>query len=99
MSLFWEPRWVRKRFEVSGVEVVTCEDEVSKLILCPVCENIDEFCPEGKVTSKVREDILTFFSIHDLIHHLGAHKYLRKERRFKGFEEVEEEGVEEEEET
>ncbi|MEM2376488.1 MAG: hypothetical protein QXZ10_02635 [Sulfolobales archaeon] len=74
MSLFWEPRWVRKRYLVDGVDIVTCEDEVSGLILCPICEKIDEYCPENKSTSRVRENLNTFFTPRDLIYHLKSHK-------------------------
>jgi hypothetical protein len=100
LSLFWEPRWVRKKLIVDGIEVITCVDEVTKLILCPICENIDEFCPEGRQTSKVRENLLTFFTSRDLVYHLRSHKYLKKFKfkveKYEEAEEVEEEGEEEE---
>lgn len=80
MSLFWEPRWVRKKVSHAGIEIETCFDEVSKLYLCPLCVKIDELCPEGKETNVVSENIITFFTVEDLIRHLRshAHKHLQK---------------------
>lgn len=98
MSLFWEPRWVRKKYLVDGIEVITCEDEASGLILCPICEKVEEYCPEGKSTSRARENINTFFTPRDLIYHLKSHKNQRNMKfRIEKFEEVEEEEEEEEE--
>ncbi len=98
MSLFWESRWVRKEFLVDGIDVITCEDEVTGLILCPICENIDEYCPENKLTSKVKENLVTFFSPRDLIYHMKSHKNRRNVSfRIERYGEAEE-GVEEEEE-
>ncbi len=97
MSLFWEPKWIRKRLIVEGIEVTTCEDKVSGLIICPVCENIDEFCPEGRTSSRIKENLLTFFTAKDLICHLQTHKYGKRVKfKLEKFEEAEEEGEEEE---
>ncbi len=100
MSLFWEPRWVRKKYWVDGIEIITCEDEVSGLILCPVCENVEEYCPENRSTSRVRENIITFFSPRDLIYHMRSHKsgkgFKFKIEKYGEAEESEEEEEEEE---
>lgn len=99
MSLFWEPHWVRRKYLVDGIEIITCEDEVSGLILCPLCENVDEYCPEGKSTSKIKENVTTFFSPRDLVYHMKSHKN-QKNLRFKieKYGEAEESEEEEEEE-
>lgn len=96
MSLFWEPKWVRKLLKFEGIEIVTCEDLSSGLIVCPICEDIDELCPEGKTTSRVKENMLTFFTPKDLILHIKTHKRGKRPRfKLERPEEVEEEEEEE----
>ncbi|RLG80455.1 MAG: hypothetical protein DRO09_03135 [Thermoprotei archaeon] len=81
MSLFWEPRWVRKRIVHEGMEIVTCQDEVNKLYLCPLCIDIDKVCPEGRATNFISEDMVTFFTISDLVNHMRTHGSPRYEKR------------------
>lgn len=73
MGYFWQPRWVRKKFNESGIKIETCVDEITNLIVCPLCINIDDLCPIGKSTSKAVEGVTLFFSIKDLIHHIYSH--------------------------
>ena len=75
MSLFWEPRWVRVKVGYKGVTIVTCQDMVSKLYVCPLCSDIERLCPEGRETNIIADDIMTFFSVEDLINHLRTHTY------------------------
>ena len=73
MGFTWQPRWVRKKLSESGIEVVTCVDETTNLIVCPICVNIDELCPPNKPSSKQIEGVSLFFSIKDLIQHMYTH--------------------------
>lgn len=67
--------------------------------MCPICGNIDDYCPPGKTTSiEPKEGINVFFSLNDLIWHLIAHAQGTWYRRKKVITEVEEEETEEEEE-
>jgi len=99
LSLIWEPRWVRKTLERNGIKITTCVDEKSGFIMCPICGNIDEYCPPGKTTSlEPKEGISVFFSFNDLVWHLIAHAQAAWYKKRKTVVEVEEEEVEEEEE-
>jgi len=80
-ALFWEPRWVRKKVYYEGIEVVTCQDLITKSYLCPICVNIDEVCPEGKETNMLNERMITFFSVEDLIRHMRSHATHKKAKR------------------
>lgn len=73
MALYWEPRWVRKKFIVDGMEIITCQDVNTKMYICPICVDIDKVCPEGKETSIVSEDMVTFFTLKDLVNHMRSH--------------------------
>ncbi|HDN75909.1 MAG TPA: hypothetical protein ENG05_02135 [Acidilobales archaeon] len=73
MTFFWEPRWVRKKIIYEGIEIYTCQDMVTKMYICPICSDIDKVCPEGRTSSIVSEDMVTFFTIEDLINHLRTH--------------------------
>ncbi|MCD6085249.1 MAG: hypothetical protein J7J20_06910 [Desulfurococcales archaeon] len=81
MSLFWEPRWVRVKVSYEGVTIITCQDLVSKLYICPLCTDIDRICPEGRETNILVDDIVAFFSVGDLISHLRTHAHAQVLRR------------------
>ncbi len=67
--------------------------------MCPLCGNIEEYCPPGEVTNlEPKEGITVFFSPNDLVWHLIAHAkgtWLKKKKRVVEEEEEEEEGEEE----
>ncbi len=74
---FWEPKWIRKKIKISeGVEIETCVDIVTGLILCPICSDIDKICPSSTEPSTVQPPSNTtyLFSPIDLLHHLKAHR-------------------------
>lgn len=75
MSYGWEARWIRKRFRMAeGVEIETCYDTASGLILCPLCVSISKVCPSGSEPSAALVSGATyFFSPEDLFHHMRAH--------------------------
>ncbi len=75
MALFWEPKWVRKTINYEGIELEVCFDEESKLFLCPVCNNPERYCPGDSPTNIVSEDLVTFFTLDDLIRHLRTHAH------------------------
>ncbi len=81
MSLFWEPRWVRVKVSRDGVTIITCQDLVSKLYVCPLCSDIDRICPEGRETNILVDSMNTFFSVEDLINHLRMHAHTQSLRR------------------
>jgi len=81
VSLFWEPRWVRVKVSYKGVNIVTCQDMVSKLYICPLCSDVERLCPEGRETNIIIEDATTFFTIEDLINHLRTHAYSQTLKR------------------
>ncbi len=81
VALFWEPKWVRKKIYYEGIEIVTCQDKVTKSYLCPICVDIDEVCPEGKETNVLDENMLTFFTLEDLIRHMRTHAIHKKIKR------------------
>ncbi len=76
LSYYWEPQWVRKVFVFNGVEIETCQDLVSGLIVCPICVDIDKLCPSRDRPSNVLppENATFFFSLEDLYRHLYAHR-------------------------
>ncbi len=89
MALSWEPRWVRVKVKCGGIEVTTCKDLSTNLLLCPLCVDINKVCPEGKETNISVEDVPTFFTVEDLINHMkthGSHRYSKKIKPVKGFE-------------
>lgn len=99
MGYGWEPRWVKKRFKIGeGVEIETCLDEVTRLILCPLCVNVTEVCKEGAESHMVPPSGTYFFSPEDLALHMRAHaRYTTWTRVVHEKEEVEiEEEIEEE---
>ena len=73
MSLTWEPKWVRVKVSFAGVEIETCKDIVTNLILCPLCSDINRVCPEGRETNIIEEGMVTFFTVEDLINHIRTH--------------------------
>jgi len=73
LSLTWEPQWERVKVSYAGMTVVTCRDRVTGLLLCPICSDIDRICPEGKVISVLSEDMVVFYTVEDLLHHLRSH--------------------------
>lgn len=73
MALSWEPVWVRKKVVFKGVEVETCVDESTGMLLCPLCHDIDKICPPGRKGRVVSDNMVTFFSPEDLVRHLSSH--------------------------
>ncbi|RLG75289.1 MAG: hypothetical protein DRO14_04785 [Thermoprotei archaeon] len=61
--------------------MITCQDLVSKLYVCPLCSDIDRICPEGRETNILVDDMVTFFSVEDLINHLRTHAHTQTLRR------------------
>ncbi|MEM3973545.1 MAG: hypothetical protein QW320_04140, partial [Ignisphaera sp.] len=96
MSYSWEPKWIRRKIKISeGIEVETCYDATSSMLLCPLCIDINRVCPSHTEYSNiVPERSLYFFSIEDLIYHMKTHT--REGVTGKLYTEVEEEGEEEE---
>lgn len=99
MSYGWEPRWVRRKFKMGeGVEVETCQDVVTSLIICPMCVDVSKLCPSYVEPTQmaIPSNAMLFFSPDDLFHHIRAHA---KAGEWKGYvlsEEEEEEGEPEE---
>lgn len=104
MSYGWEAKWIRRKFRMGeGIEVETCQDITTGLIICPMCINISKLCPShGEPTQlTISSGAMLFFTPEDLFHHMKAHA---KSGEWKSYtiseeeEEVEEiEEVEEEE--
>ncbi len=80
MALFWEPVWVRKKVSFKGIEVETCVDETTGILLCPLCHDIDKICPPEKKGGVVSDNMVTFFSVEDLIRHLSSHGDIELEK-------------------
>lgn len=103
MAVGWEPRWVRKRLKMGeGIEVETCLDVVSGLILCPLCVDISRLCPSytEPVAEPLAGEAMLFFAASDLFHHMRAHARAGEWRPYAlGEEEEEEESEEIEEES
>ena len=82
-----------------GIEVETCYDIVSSLILCPLCSNISKVCPSATEPSTTTVSNATFFfSPEDLFHHMRAHARMSEWSKAYMVSEEEEEPIEEEEE-
>ncbi len=80
MALFWEPVWVRKKVSSEGIEIETCVDETTGMLLCPLCHDIDKICPPGTKGNVVSDNMMTFFSVEDLIRHLSSHGDIELEK-------------------
>lgn len=80
---YWEPRWVRKEFRSHGITVVTCYDNTTSLILCPICSTIsvEELCPEGREGNIPVADAPLFASVEDLINHMRTHWHGKRYKR------------------
>ena len=100
MAYRWEPRWIRKRFEVDGVVIETCVDTTTGMIVCPICVDVESLCPyEDKPSIALpRGNPTYFFSINDLLLHIKAHRESLWKKRVEEEEEAEEEFVESEQE-
>ncbi|RLG87936.1 MAG: hypothetical protein DRO15_03970 [Thermoprotei archaeon] len=82
MVFRWNPKWSRRKFIYEGMEIETCVDLITGLILCPICTDIDNVCPEGKGdTQVVPEKAAYFFTVQDLIEHIKAHATSSWERK------------------
>ncbi|ADM26947.1 conserved hypothetical protein [Ignisphaera aggregans DSM 17230] len=101
MSYGWEAKWIKKKFKVvGGLEVETCQDLSTGLILCPLCTDISKICPSPTEPSStpVSKGVY-FFSIEDLYRHMIAHTRASEWGKYVTVGEEEgEEGDEEEEE-
>ncbi len=100
LSYHWEPRWVRRKFEIDGITIETCVDLATGMIVCPACVDVDSLCPhEDKPTSVIpRGSPSFFFSVTDLLRHMRAHRESAWRRKVEEEEEAEEEFVSGEEE-
>ena len=87
LSFAWEPKWVRVKLDFAGTEIVTCRDQTTGLLVCPLCVNVDELCPEGKETNIAVENAYTFYTLEDLINHMATHGLSKFERRLKSAKE------------
>ncbi len=87
MTLSWEPRWVRVKLSYGGIEITTCKDLSTGLLLCPLCVDIDKVCPEGEETNVAIEDEATFFTVEDLINHMKTHGSQKFQKRIKSAKE------------
>ena len=82
LAFRWDPRWVRVRVSISGIEIETCVDRTTGLILCPICSDPDEVCPEGTTESRrIPSRATYFFTFEDLIRHMKAHTLTPWERK------------------
>ncbi len=97
MSYGWEAKWIKKKFKVvGGLEIETCQDLSTGLILCPLCTDISKICPSPTEPSSIPVSRgLYFFSIEDLYRHMIAHT---RASEWEKYVVSEEEGEEEEEE-
>ena len=74
MAFRWTPQWSRKKFRYEGMEIETCIDITTGLILCPICVDIDNICPKGRKSLQISpEKAIYFFTVQDLIEHMKAH--------------------------
>ena len=77
MSYYWETQWIRKKIPIEdGVEIETCVDLTSGLIICPLCADISKLCPsyDKPINVSPPENAAYFFNVIDLIKHMKAHK-------------------------
>ncbi len=95
MSYYWEPKWVRRKFEYEGVTIETCMDLSTGLLVCPECVNVDVLCPsEDKPNNVIPSGAPTyFFSLLDLLRHMSAHRESTWKKRVEVEEEAEEEFI------
>jgi hypothetical protein len=99
MSYTWEPKWVKKKIKVSeGIEIETCYDISTGLMLCPLCVNISRMCPSTtEPTNFIPENVPYFFSPEDIVYHMKTHtKIIEGKKLYIEIEAEEEEGEEEE---
>lgn len=96
MATGWEPKWIRRKFKMGeGVEVETCQDIITGLIVCPLCIDIAKLCPSTSeaVVSALNSSATLFFTASDLFHHMKAHVKAGDWKVYESSEE-EEEGIE-----
>jgi hypothetical protein len=92
-------KWIKKKIRVSeGVEIETCYDISTGLMLCPLCVNVSRMCPSTtEPTNIIPENVPYFFSPEDIIYHMKVHTKAVEGKKLY-IEVKEEEEVEEEEE-
>ncbi len=97
MSYSWEPQWIRRKFKISeGLEIETCYDSSTGLLLCPLCVDVSKICPSyTEPTSIIPENVPYFFSIEDVIYHMKTHSRVESKKLYVEIEEEEEETEEE----
>lgn len=101
MSHGWEARWIRKKIKMSeGLEIETCIDITTGLVICPLCADISVLCPSSTepTTTALPSNAVLFFTSSDLFHHMKAHARSSDWRIYVSSEEEEEEEIGEEEE-
>ncbi|MEM4442188.1 MAG: hypothetical protein QXN02_04680 [Ignisphaera sp.] len=72
----WEAKWIRRKYKMGeGLEIETCQDLSTGLIVCPLCVDISYLCPSftEPSTASISTDAVFFFSSEDLFHHMKAH--------------------------
>lgn len=94
MATGWDPRWVKRKIRMGeGIEVETCLDITTGLIVCPLCVDVSKLCPSAsEATAGVLSSSATlFFTAGDLFHHMKAHVKAGEWRVYEASEEEEEE--------
>lgn len=99
MSYGWDAKWIRKKIKMSeGLEIETCVDITTGLIVCPLCINISNLCPSyaEPESAALTSSASLFFTSSDLFHHMRAHAKSSEWKAYISGEEEEEEVGEEE---
>ncbi len=82
MAFRWDPRWVRVRINVGGIEIETCIDKTTGLILCPICSDPNDICPgDSSESRRIPSKATYFFTFEDLIKHMKAHTSIPWEKK------------------
>lgn len=105
MAIGWEPKWIRRKFKMGeGIEIESCVDITTGLIVCPMCVDVSKLCPSysDPTPGVIAPNALLFFNADDMFFHMKVHARSGEFRLYEVGEEEEaeeEEGVTEEEES
>ncbi|MEM1560086.1 MAG: hypothetical protein QW775_01130 [Ignisphaera sp.] len=94
MATGWEPKWVKKKIRMGeGIEVETCLDITTGLIVCPLCVDVSKLCPSASEANAgvLNSGATLFFTAGDLFHHMKAHVKVGEWKVYEIGEEEEEE--------
>ncbi|MEM4848415.1 MAG: hypothetical protein QXM55_02120 [Ignisphaera sp.] len=94
MATGWEPKWVKRKLRMGeGIEVETCQDIITGLIVCPLCADISRLCPSVSevTTASLNSSATLFFTASDLFYHMRAHVKAGEWKVYEASEEEEEE--------